>query len=108
MMWLLLIWILAVMRGRLHEYSEALSLRERWMLKVTLEGNRGRGSRADCAFKSASTISKITVKYLRIKAKLIEGPLLIYAVNSGLHICMSLPKPFRASKGRYQSGTTGV
>lgn len=53
MMWPLLIWILAVMLGRLHEYSEALCLRERWTLKVTLEGIRGRGSRADSAFKSA-------------------------------------------------------
>lgn len=108
MMWLLLVWILAVILGRLHEYSEALSLRERWMLKVTLEGNRGQGSRGNCAFKSASIISKITVKYLRIKAKLIGGPLLIYAVNSGFYISMSLPEPFRASKGRYQSRTTGV
>lgn len=61
MMWPLPIWISAVMRGRLHEYSEALSLGERWMLKVALEGTRGHGSRADSALKSASIISEITV-----------------------------------------------
>lgn len=77
MMWPLLMWILAVMQGRLHEYSDALSLEERWMLKVTLEGIRGQGSRVHSAFKSASIITKIIVKYLRIKAKLIRGPLLI-------------------------------
>lgn len=52
MMWLLLMWILAVMLGRLHEYSDALSLKERWMLKVTLEGNRGHSLRAYSVFKS--------------------------------------------------------
>lgn len=60
MMWPLLIWILAVMLGRPHEYSKALSLRERWLLKVTLEGNRGPDSRGDSAFESASVIGKST------------------------------------------------
>lgn len=40
MMWPLLVWILAVMLGRLHEYSGFVSERE-WMLKVTSEGNGG-------------------------------------------------------------------
>lgn len=72
MMWPLFMWILAVMLGHLHEYSDALSLEERWMLKVILEGIRGQESRVHSAFKSIMT--KITVKYLRITAKLERGP----------------------------------
>lgn len=66
---------------------QRLCLSERWTLKVTLEGNGGQGLRTDSAFKSASVISGITAKYLRIKAKLITGRLLICAVNSGFYIC---------------------
>lgn len=62
MMWPLLVWILAVMLGRRHEYSMALCLRERWLLNVILEGIRGQCLKADSAFQSASIISKITVK----------------------------------------------
>lgn len=80
MMWPLLLWIFAVMLGRLHEYSE--SLKGRWLLKVISEGNRGQGS----AFISASIISKITVRYQRIKAKLNIGLLLIYPVNGVFYI----------------------
>lgn len=62
MMWPSLMWILAVMRGRQHEYSEAPSPRgrerESWTLKVTLEGNGGQDSGAGSAFKTASTIKQ--------------------------------------------------
>lgn len=84
MMWPLLIWIYAVMLGRLYEYSEALFLKERLMVKVTLEGNRGQGSSVYSAFKSASIISKITVKIPENQSKTYQRPLLlICAVTSG-------------------------
>lgn len=60
MMWLLPVWIRAVMLSCPHEYSEALSLKDRWMLKVTSEGNREKHLGVYCAFRSfpSSTTSQ--------------------------------------------------
>lgn len=55
----LVLWILVVMLGILHEYSEALSLRERWMLKDILEGNRGQGSNVYSALNQLPPSAKL-------------------------------------------------
>lgn len=75
MMWPLLMWIRAVMPGCPHEYSEALSLKERWMLKVTLEVNR------DCFHRQANHNNKPEQQS--------KTYLLNYDVTSDFYICMS-------------------
>lgn len=97
MMWPLPVWIRAVMLSCPHEYSEALSLKDRWMLKVTLEGNKEQHSRVYSAFRSFPSSAKSQWKNLRIKAKLNRDLLLNYDENNVFYVCMSSLEALRAS-----------